>query len=295
MAMNYGDRPSKAVTRAILVEVFHRMAPLGDLSKYEYVGLGAHQFLDFDLVHRRLGIERMTSIESDGALIARCWFNAPYKTIKILQGTVSTVVPSLTWTGKSLVWFDYTQRLRNEELADCQNLALRLEPGSAFAITLNCDPGADGSRRSDLDGAVGAERVPLGTTEARLGDWGLARVQRELVVAEIQTTLRERGDGASWKQLLNIHYRDRARMQLIMGVIDHPTVHSQLEACRFGDLAEVSYDGTATVIAMPELTSRERQELGRKLPTSRQFELAGLPRAELDSYAKYYRWLDAVV
>jgi hypothetical protein len=293
--LDYGDRQSKQVARRILVEALKRLQAIDKLSNYNYVGFGAYQFLDFDLVHRQLGIDRMTSIESDPRLIARCHFNAPYRSINVLEGTATTIIPTLDWSGKNIVWLDYTQRLRAVEMADCENVALRLTPGSVLAITLNCHAGEEGGRRAELERAVGAENVPIGITESKLGEWGLAKTQRELVASLLHRTLAGRGDQVSWQQVLNIHYRDDARMQLIVGIIDHPDLHASIQACRFEDMAEVSFDAESTVVELPVLTLRERQALSKRLPAKTLKDFAGLSAKDLASYAKFYRWLDATV
>jgi len=293
--LDYGDRPSKRVTRRIFVEALRRLQSIDRLSNYSYVGFGAYQFLDFDLVHRQLGIERMVSIESDADLIARCHFNVPYRAIDILEGTATTLIPTLDWSGKSIVWLDYTQRLRSDEMADCENVALRLQPGSVLAVTLNCHPGEDGQRRAALAKSVGSENVPIGITEARLGDWGLAKAQRELLTSLIHRTLAGRGDGVNWQQLLNIHYRDDARMQMIVGIVDHPDLHEKIQGCRFEDMREVSFDGHPIVVDLPVLTLREQQAISKKLPSSRSLrEFAGISARDVASYAEFYRWLDPV-
>lgn len=292
--LDYGDRQSKQVSRRILVETLRRLQAIDKLSSYSYVGFGAYQFLDFDLVHRHLGIDHMTSIESDDKLITRCHFNAPYRGIHVLLGTAGTILPTLDWSRKSIVWLDYTQRLRREEIADCENVALVLEPGSVLAVTLNCHGGEDGKRRANLARAVGEERVPIGITEAKLGEWGLAKTQRELLTSLLHKTLASRGDGTTWQQILNIHYRDDARMQMVVGIVDHPDLHAKIQACRFEDMPEVSFDADAVVIDLPSLTLRERQALAKKLPAKTTLkDFAGLASKDLEAYARFYRWLDA--
>jgi len=292
-ALDYGDRQSKQVSRRIFVEALKRLQPIDKLSNYAYVGFGAYQFLDFDIVHRQLGIDRMTSIESDEKLIARCHFNAPYRSIDVLSGTATSIIPTLDWSKKSIVWLDYMQRLRADEMADCENVALRLKPGSVLAVTLNCHAGEDGHRRDDLARAIGSENVPIGITDAKLGEWGLAKTQRELLTSLLHRTLGSRGDGVTWQQILNIQYRDDARMQMIVGIVDHPDLHDEMQACRFEDMAEVSFDAEPVVIELPTLTLRERHALGKKLPAKSLKEFAGLSAKDLTSYARFYRWLDS--
>lgn len=293
--LDYGDRPSKAVSRRIMVETLRRLQAFEPLPSYSYVGFGAIQFLDFDLVHRHLGIKKMTSIEADSSLLPRCHFNVPFKGINILEGTSTTVLPTLDWGSKVIVFLDYTQKLRQEEMSDCENVALLIIPGSVLAVTLNCQPNSEvGQRRVDLEAAVGSQQVPLGVTDARLGGWGLGVVQREILTSVIQGALAARGDGSSWQQLLNIRYKDGASMQTIVGVVDHPDVHKKLEGCRFQEMDEVRDGPDALEIQIPMLTARERLALNAKLPsTVRSF--AGISEAKVKAYASMYRWMDSAV
>lgn len=291
---DYADRQSKQVARRIMVDALKRLQAIDRLSNYSYIGFGSYQFIDFEMVHRQLGITKMISIEGDEELLARCHFNAPYRGIEIVQGRSATVIPALDYSGRCIIWLDYTQRLRSDEMADCENLALRLQPGSVLAVTLNCHPGAEGTRRSELASAVGSQNVPIGMTESKLGDWGLAGTQRDLVTALLHRVLSGRGDGAMWQQILNICYRDDARMQMIVGLIDHPAIHEPIQACRFEDMPEISFDSEATIVELPRLTIRERQALDKKLPAKTLKEFAGIPPNYLAAYARFYRWLDAV-
>lgn len=289
---DYDDRPSKAVARRIFVDSLRRLRAFQALDSYSYVGFGSIQFIDFELVHRSLGITKMTSIEADSSLLQRCYFNVPFKGIEIFEGTSATVLPTLDWSSRAIVNLDYTQRLRQDELGDCENLALLLVPGSVLAVTLNCQPNSQvEQRRSDLEDAVGARHVPLGVTGAKLGGWGLADVQRDILTSVIQGALASRGDGSSWKQVLNINYKDGASMQMIVGVIDHPDIHESLTACRFQDMPEVRDGAGALAIQIPVLTTREKQALNSKLPGAvRSF--AGISESDLKAYAAMYRWMD---
>lgn len=290
--LDYRDRPSKAVTRRILVATLRRLQAFQSLERYPYVGFGAVHFVDFDLMHRQLGVVDMTSIEGRASLVPRCHFNRPYRGIVIREGTSSTVLPTLDWSLPAIVHLDYTQRLRSEELSDIKNLAMQLQPGSVLAISLNCQPNRDEAlRRSDLESAVGPQLVPLGVTGVKLGGWGLASVQRDIVTSTVDATLSGRGDATTWQQLLNIRYKDGASMQTIAGVVDHPGVHDALKACRFEDMPEVRTGSEALEIRVPVLTTRERLALNQKIPGT-PGSLPGLAAEEIEAYVNNYRWLN---
>src|SRR4051794_25570909 len=109
--VSYELRPTKAIVRSILVDTLGRLAPIAPLADYQYVGFGAVEFFDFDLVHRRLGVHKLISIESEANLIPRCRFNRPFKGIEVLSGMSLTILPTLDWSGLSIVWLDYTSCL----------------------------------------------------------------------------------------------------------------------------------------------------------------------------------------
>lgn len=293
--LDYGDRPSKDVARRMFVDLLRRLGAFQKLSKYSYVGFGAIQFIDFDLVHRHLGINKMTSIEADSTLIDRCKFNAPFKGIDLIEGTSSTVIPSLDWSAPVIVWLDYTQRLRPDELGDIENLALVLKPGSLLAITLNCQVSDKlETRRDELAEAVGEDLVPLAINNERLGGWGLARVQREIVSNQLTKTFAARADGSSWQQLMNVCYKDGASMQLLAGIVDHPDIHKRVAGCHFEEMDVVRDGPEPIVIKVPLLTNRERMTLSKTLPGKPTKSIAGIPVNQLVAYAEMYRWMDAV-
>lgn len=290
--LDYAHRPSKAVTRRILVHTLRRLQGLRPLTEYAYVGFGAIQFLDFDMVHRHLGVTDMSSLEGKTTLLDRCNFNKPYGSIKVLGGSAGTLLPGLDWSRPTIVWLDYTTRLTVKVISDCRSVALVMQPGSVLAVTLNSDPSEEGERRSALERAVGSGRVPLVVNEAKLGGWGLAAMQREILTGEINQVMGARGDGTAWQQLLNIHYKDDARMQLVAGIVDGPEIHDSLTACRFFDDPETRSDAETLEVVVPRLTAKERHRIDQARTASP--GLLGIDQDELDSYGRLYRWMDAV-
>ena len=295
--MSYEIRPSKAIARLIFVDILRHLSPLAPISSYQYVGFGALEFIDFDLIHRQLGIADMISIESDTADIARYKWNRPFNGIAILPGKSTTVLPSIAWSRLSIVWLDYTSALNGDVIADIQLLARVLIPGSILAVTVNAQPAKLGQgRRAALERAITAERVPLGTTEARLGGWGLADVQWKVLTAELRTAFRARSDAANWQQLLNINYQDRAQMQMIAGIVSAPALELAISQLKFEEIPEVRTDDHALYVRVPLLTARERTWLEQRLPPSPgdpPLELVGIQAKDLKAYQRVYRRLAA--
>lgn len=295
--ISYEIRPSKAAVRLIFLDVLRHLAPISDTRDYQYVGFGALEFVDFDLFHRHLGVTSMVSIEANTTEIERYEWNRPFNGITIAPGRASTVLPTLNWSQLSIVWLDYTSQLTSEVLGDLDTLARVLIPGSILAVTINAQPVRLGQgRRQALERQITAERIPIGVTDIRLGGWGLAEVQYEVMNATLTNAFSERVDAASWRQLLNIYYKDNALMQLIAGVVGAPAIDRTLDQCRFTDVPEVRSGADPVYVRVPMLTNRERAWVEQKLPMGAgdpSIELPGVKSEDLLLYAEIYRRLDA--
>jgi SAM-dependent methyltransferase len=295
-AVSYESRPSKAVVRKIFFEALRHLKPIAAFSDYQYVGFGALEFMDFDLAHRSLGIERMISIERNITDISRYEWNRPFNGIKVLPGRAGNVLPTLDWQQLSVVWLDYTSTLTTEVIQDVESMARVLIPGSVLAVTVNAHPGRFNERVQALQEAVGPARVPLGVAESKLTGWGLGDVQWEILNASILATISDRLDGGRWKQLLNIHYQDSARMQMVVGIVSSVSFDRTVEMCRFDDLSELRTASEALVVHVPLLTRREKDWINQRIPIEADGtspSLPGIKSEDVEEYCRIYRWLES--
>ncbi len=293
----YAQRPSKAVTRAILVEWFQRLAPICAPSKYQYVGFGALEFIDFDLVHRRLGISRMTSIEKRPGQVERQAANVPFNGIDVIEGDAKVVLPQLDWTPFSIVWLDFEDGLNYSSVIPAvEYVARKLRPGSALAVTLRAEPHRPIDQRlTQLENDIGPERVPVGTTSATLGEWGTAAVQYQVLDAIVRTEVGNRtGQQDVWHQVLNVQYADETKMQIVGGVIGDPVVDRLIASCGFKDLSTYRPGDKPLRVEVPYLTPKEQRLLNEKLPRRPRARLGlpGVKREAVEAYAAAYRWLE---
>jgi hypothetical protein len=282
----------------MLVEICRRLSEFAPLSDYRYVGLGGLEFVDFDLMHRALDIADMVSIERDTASIARYEFNIPFKTVKILGGTASEQLALLDWSPLSIVWLDYECQLNRAVLdEDIALLCAGLQPGSALFVTLNAMPTrAMAGRRDQLVSSVGENRVPPGVMDEILAVWGLAGVQYRILSDAIVEGLRNRPMPARWKQVLNIHYADDARMQTIGGMVYTAAMQRTVEQCRFSELDFVREGAESFALRVPMLTHRERLYLESQLPlkSGETLSLPGLSDDDKEAFLAVYRYQRAV-
>lgn len=278
-----------------MVDMLDRLGPVAPPADYHYIGLGALEFIDFELVHRRLGITTMTSIEQDIQHLDRYKSNRPHNNITLLGGKAIDQLSNVRWSAFNAVWLDYECPLNMDEvLPSMRYLASKLTDGDFLAVTMNAEPGPLKGRLDRFKKNVGDALVPANTDDDTLGGWGWAARQQQILFNVLRNELRMGGRNRSWNQVLNICYGDGARMQTVAGVIGTPALAQTLSGCRFGDLAFYRPDKEALVVQVPYLTPKESRALNEKLPrTSRRpLRLPGVDPDKVKAYVKLYRWLE---
>jgi hypothetical protein len=283
----------------MVVDALRRLRAFSPLDDYEYVGFGGMEFVDFELVHRELGLGRMTSIELDSRHADRYRFNAPFADVHLLFDRASAVLPALLDAPVlRVVWLDYECRLNLEVLQDVGTVLRKLLPGSVLLVSVNAQgPRRAANRLSQFSADIDPERVPPGSTDATLARWGWADASYQVLVAEAVSEIARRGDGVAIEQLFHFRYADGARMLTWGGVVLAPANRPAFDAAKFDELPHVTSAGApALEIAPPVLTMREALHLNAQLPTpdTADLEAQGIPTADLESYADLYRWYPPV-
>ena len=172
-------------------------------------------------------------------------------------------------------------------------LARNLVPNSALIVTVNASsPQEMTDRRAELVWRVGEDRVPVGVTDESLGKWDLAATQHRIITDIVLRAMRERLDGAIWRQFLNIDYADGAYMQTLGGVILGAEDHERWVACRFDEVAYARFGEDALLVRVPLLTAKERRRLEEQLPDEGglELDLSGVDRADKVDYVSVYRY-----
>jgi hypothetical protein len=301
--VNFALRPAKYVERRMIVDTLRRLQGVVAPHTYRYVGFGSVYFTDFLLMHRELGIHSMVSIEVEEGDEDRFKFNVPLKCVDLKFGHSNDVLPELDWSERSIVWLDYDRSLETAFLADVETVASQIVPGSVLILTFNANPGGLEGRRESLVKRVGPEIVPLATTDATLGDWGMAAVYREIVNDRIAATLMDRNGGLPanaqlrYDQLFYFQYQDGQRMLTVGGILYDVGQANHVAACGFDDSQGVRRGDEPFRLVVPRLTQKEVRHLNEQLPLAAgaSLEAAGLEEEELDGYAQIYRYVPAYV
>ncbi len=297
--VRYLSRPAKAIQRRMIVDACRRLGPFGAPSAYEYIGFGALEFIDFHLMRRGVGVVKMTSIEHNFSGRKRYEFNRPYGEVDVLIGRAGARLRDVDWSGLRIVWLDYESALDEDVLGDVAQISQRLQPGSVLIVSVNSEPARPmGERLKIFSENVEDWRVPPGTTDHTLAQWGWADAQRRVLADSLTSEMAGRLDGAWLHQLFDFRYADGAKMQTFGGIVLIPALERSLVDCRFEDLEFIcGRDDEPVVIEVPNLTAKERDHLDRQLPVSAGAVpgLPGLSSGDAQQYADYYRWYPSPV
>lgn len=167
-SLPYRLRPNKAVDRELFLSLLMRLAPNLGLEKYHYVGLGGPFLEDFRMIHGRLGIAKMTCIETEEQVHKRQLFNRPVASIECINKSLEDYLDETDFDTPVVIWFDFTDPKGITTQVERFARTIGTVPiGSVLRVTLNANPGALGRPDGNL-------------SEAELMEWRLQAFQRRL-------------------------------------------------------------------------------------------------------------------
>jgi hypothetical protein len=167
-SLPYRLRPNKAVDRELFLSLLMRLAPKLALEKYHYVGLGGPFLEDFRMIHGRLGIAKMTCIETEEQVHKRQLFNRPISSIECVHKSLEDYLDETDFDSPAIIWFDYTEpRGITTQIERFARTIGTVPIGSVLRVTLNANPGSLGKPTGNL-------------AEAELLEWRLKEFQKRL-------------------------------------------------------------------------------------------------------------------
>lgn len=297
--LDYRHRPAKNIERHIIVDACRALLDaLGVAPRdMQYVGMGAYEFIDFQLFHRALGIDRMVSIERKD--VTRHVFNKPFATVDIVHGQAGDLIRGrrIDIARPTILWLDYVERLNAKLIADVQDAVNGIAAPSVLIVTVSArnDDKVDGSAERFIN-QVGTDWTSIDETDDGAARGGrLVENQRLALTAAIADALSERlGDRLTWHQVLNISYADGVPMQTLAGVLlgsehDGTDVADMFKGRDYFSPAESPLD-----LRVPVVTSRERDFLDSQLPKHDgpvSTGATGLRMVDVEAYQRVYRWM----
>src|SRR6185437_5623549 len=181
-SLPYRLRPNKAVDRELFLSLLLRLAPTLSLERYHYVGLGGPFLEDFRLVHARLGIGRMTCIESEEAVHKRQKFNQPIASMECLYSTLEDYLDTYDFETPAIVWFDYTEpKAVTTQIQRFSRTIGTVPLRSVLRVTLNANPDSLGKPDpNEISVEVADESSGDRAQKPTTQEWRLARFRERL-------------------------------------------------------------------------------------------------------------------
>ena len=150
----YNLRPNKFIERQLFVELLTKVCTEPP-EQYVYVSLGGPQLEDQRLVHQRLGLKKLVSLEADSVIHKRQLFNRRPFFIQCWNKSTKDFVNDFdTFTNlyseeAFIIWLDYAEaKARREQVIEYETLLNKLKDGDLVKITMNANPKTLGEIRS---------------------------------------------------------------------------------------------------------------------------------------------------
>ena len=299
--VDYSLRPAKATVRRMIVEALGKLNPLVPVEQYRYVGMGSIFFRDFQIIHRRLGIADMITLEGDPRAETRVGFNLPLACISPMMASSHEALPKIPLDqSPHIVWLDYESRVNQRVLSDVEEAVGRCAAGSVLIVTANVERLDDGNSREAWLNQFGDEHDRPEPVQPRSRE-EYALLSYRVLREGIEESLRSRNAALPdrlrvvFEQVFHMVHTDGPPMLTLGGVLVEDSDRERWEECGTGALEFIRAGEEPCEIKVPPLTRREIQYLLSKMPDSEgTFEEAaagiGIPRRDARQFASVYRY-----
>lgn len=299
-AVNYSLRPSKSIQRQIVFEGVRLLQGQMGLEGLVYIGFGSIWFTDFVMAHKLLGVNDMISIENHDIGFSRATYNCPFKTVRVLKGLSSAVLPTLFvdefYAGRPwVVWLDYDYPLDESIRNDIRSVIENSPPNTMLLVTFDGkdEKYEDLSHRPELLrsllGSVVPDDLPIEACEGKR----ILDTLADLVLGYMGAIAADISRPGGFIPAFRAIYQDGAPMVTIGGIL--PTPETAKLASSLINAANWPCR-PAKPIRAPHLTIREAAVLQSRLPCTPRLTRADvqalgfdLEDEQIESFENYYR------
>lgn len=305
----YHLRPNKYVDRCLFVNALERLNSHIKLQKHRYIGFGSYLFDDFKLLHDRLNIDTMISLEADATIYSRAVFNAPYRCINVVNQTSTDFISGENWGEQgSIIWLDYVSpRSLGQQFNDIATLSNTILPYDILRVTFNANADTLGkidkgleARFEKLKSRIG-EHIPVGATSDECKKDTYPILLLKCLRVMLSKCFREtKYDKRFVLPLFSTIYQDGEHRMLTFTcvILDDHDEEEKIKS-HFSDISYVNFEWEKpSLIKIPELTVREMVEINKLLPGSNAEEqllkdfsfVFGGNLEEIASYISFYKY-----
>ncbi|MDP3115380.1 MAG: hypothetical protein Q8M98_11525 [Candidatus Cloacimonadaceae bacterium] len=215
--INYCLRPNKQVERKIIIDILHNIGL--PISKYHYIGMGSIYYYDFIMMHKMLGIKKLTSLD-DSKQTSRLKFNCPYDYITFEPLLSTEFFKKYNWESKNhLIWLDYDTSLISSGclIDDSIEIARRCKDKDIVFVTLNISSqGSDGTQAEKKRIFDKYDKYLTVELKANMKDFKIKDIVQDVVlnIFADASILRK----PQFYKLCSFTYRDGAKMYTLGGI-----------------------------------------------------------------------------
>ena len=299
--VRYDLRPAKQVERRMFIDALQILQQASfPIRDYQYTGMGSIYFVDYILLHKFLGIQRMLSVEISDSIKKRVHYNKPFETVELEISPIGSVIPDLARDQQHILWLDYDNVICSDYISDVVQAASHLSPGSILLVTLDAEP--PGPRENGP--AMWREHFFQHAREYLEYGSGIETFGRKklpgLCVAILDKAIGKALAGrrnVEFLPLFNFRYADGHQMLTVGGMICSSSEKRRLRGSAItkasyyrGDLGAEPFE-----IHVPAVTRKERLYLDSNMPCPdgwrpKEFELS---QEDIEAYREVYRFLPA--
>ncbi|MYB15489.1 MAG: hypothetical protein F4X41_00415 [Chloroflexi bacterium] len=284
----------------MVAETLAKLDPAVAANECRYVGMGSIFFRDFQIFHRRLGMNDMVTIEGNRNAESRVKFNLPLACIELMMDSAGAALAKLQLGARPhVIWLDYESRLNPGVLSDVEEAAKRSCAGSILLVSVNAERLLGDERESWLSGfgAEGERPHPRNPRSRR----EYTMLSYRLLDAAIQSAIRFRNAALpserriEFRQLLHLVHADGAQMLTVGGALAGERECASWPEHEINTLEFTRSGKDPFHVRIPPLTRREAQHLLSRVPDvggalNRAAAEAGIPRADARQFASIYRY-----
>lgn len=306
----YHLRPNKYVDRCLFISALEQINTLIDLKSHRYIGFGSYLFDDFKLLHNRLNISSMISLESDANMYKRAKFNRAYKCIQVINQSSTDYIANGDWGNEStIIWLDYTDpKDLSKQFNDIASLSNIVEAHDIIRVTLNANSSSLGKievtdpaelwdyRLNKLRERIG-ENVPVDTLNSEMTKEKYPLLLLKCLKKMLNRSFIEsKYDKRFLLPIFSTIYEDGQTMLTFTGIVldDHSIENEIIQLYKDIPYMSCSWDNPIR-IRIPELTIKEMLEMNKLLPNKNaQKQLAKkfdyILDDEIKSYISFYKF-----
>lgn len=312
----YHLRHNKSIDREIFLECLNLLAKRINIQEYTYIGFGGPMLEDFRIMHNRIALTDMISLEEQASTHTRQKYNLPYNCIDCKLISAHDFIIDYDFSKPSITWLDYASPKKIQtDLDDIQLLSTKVSSLDILKVTFPINPSSYYQRRvgeelddfreafvQSLKSLLGKKYLDfnLQISNTDLSDRKikalLIRVITNAFKSAIERGLSGRKDKLQYCPLSLNQYNDGSHTMLtISGFFASENEYSELsELCNFSSwqFFSTSWEDVQE-IAIPTLTIKEKINLDSKLPDQEAYQAVAeefsLNANERDNYFKYYR------